>query len=93
MRLKRFEVRWKPTGGPGVGAKVSAHLKRSVGVWKITGPGVRGDVFHYKKNAVESAVRRAKLAQPSQLFICKKDGTYQEERTYPRSRDPRRSPG
>lgn len=46
-----------------------------------------------KRDAVAYAVDLAKYRQPSTLKIHKRDGTIQEERTYPRSSDPRRTKG
>jgi hypothetical protein len=46
-----------------------------------------------KQDAVAYAIKQAKAHQPSQLIIHKRDGKIEEERTYPRSSDPRRSKG
>lgn len=60
------------------------------------GKGYR-DLFHFKFMAVFVARRLAhKTAtheKPVSLRIKDRKGRYQEERTYPRSADPRRTPG
>ena len=46
-----------------------------------------------KEKAEKIGRKDAKDFQPSSLRIHRKDGTIQEERTYPRSSDPKRSKG
>jgi hypothetical protein len=47
-----------------------------------------------KDGAVHAAARKARAdAAPVSVKIHKLNGEFQEERTYPRSADPRRSPG
>lgn len=46
-----------------------------------------------KRGAIKSAIFWAKQHQPSSLRIHRRDGTIQEERTYPRSSDPRKTKG
>jgi hypothetical protein len=46
-----------------------------------------------KKEVVSEMIRVAKHHQPSSLMIHKVDGKIQEERTYPRSSDPRKYKG
>lgn len=46
-----------------------------------------------KEAAMYQARSVAQTSQPSSLIIRKKNGQFQEERTYPRSRDPKRSRG
>ena len=49
--------------------------------------------FRSKRDAVAWARGVAQVNQPSTLVITGRDGRIQEERTYPRSSDPRRSKG
>jgi len=76
-KLARVEVRWSKKDG-------FWHVKARDGVVRP---------FMTKKAAIRCGVQVAKSFQPSQLFIRLKDGTFQEERTYPRSRDPRQTKG
>lgn len=50
-----------------------------------------------KAEAIKSAKTWMKAncneSNPGSLFISKRDGTFQEERTYPRSADPKRTKG
>lgn len=49
-----------------------------------------------KEDALDKSVKYMKehhQTRPGSLKIHKEDGTFQEERTYPRSADPSRSPG
>lgn len=48
-----------------------------------------------KRNAIKDSVTIASDSRnhPSQLIIKKKNGQIQEERTYPKSSDPKRSKG
>jgi len=46
-----------------------------------------------KNYAVAEAVARAKQQEKATLVIYKKNGRIQEERTYPRKSDPRKSKG
>jgi hypothetical protein len=50
--------------------------------------------FRKKENATKGgALKKALGKAGGSVKIKKEDGTYQEERTYPRSRDPRSSKG
>jgi hypothetical protein len=58
------------------------------------GATVRGTKAPTKAEAVKKTVGAAKKdPQPVSVRIHKENGTFQEERTYPRSADPRRSKG
>jgi uncharacterized protein DUF2188 len=46
-----------------------------------------------KAEALRIGIEIAKAHQPSSLRIKGRNGRIQEERTYPRSSDPRRTPG
>lgn len=46
-----------------------------------------------KQDAVLLAIEFARMYQPSSLRIHGRDGRIQQERTYPRSSDPRRTKG
>lgn len=58
------------------------------------GATVRGTKAPTKEDAVRQTIAAAKKdPQPVSVRIHKQDGKIQEERTYPRSTDPRRSKG
>lgn len=62
------------------------------GWWEVSsGEGTRP--FSNKLNAVKYGRLVAKSRQPSSLIIYDQKHRHQSERTYPRSRDPRRSKG
>ena len=46
-----------------------------------------------KEDAIKDSAAYLKSTEGGSLRIHKEDGTYQEERTYPRSKDPRSSKG
>jgi len=72
--------------------KVELKWIKREGCWMV----VQGwNLWSYttKTAAMRQARSVAWLNQPSSLVIRKKDGKFQEERTYPRSRDPRKSKG
>ena len=62
--------------------------------WKFQKQGAKRalKVFETKQEGMEESVEFMHNHGGS-LKIHKKDGSYQEERTYPRSADPRKSPG
>lgn len=64
---------------------------RPEGGWEVTKDGRHVSEHRKKEPAVERGQDTAKPG--GSLRIHKKDGKIQEERTYPRSRDPKRSPG
>ena len=70
------------------------HLTPDGNRWRLTGEGSDRTLcdFDTKEQAVE---RCAQLMQkdPGSLKIHKADGTFEEERTYPRSADPVESKG
>lgn len=76
-KLARIEVRWS----------------KKEGLWVVKAPKQAVWLSGTKAEAVAEAVKMAKSLEAAQVIICRKDGSYQEERTYPRSRDPRRSKG
>lgn len=63
------------------------------GVWVVRSPQAPTIHFATKGQAVDYAVQAAKSLPLAQVVVHRKDGTIQEERTYPRSSDPRRSKG
>ena len=65
------------------------------GDWKATAHGSSRAALRAptKDRAVREAVDIAKSKPLSQVRIHNKDGRIQSERTYPRSSDPRRTPG
>jgi hypothetical protein len=73
-------------------ARVEVRWNKKTDRWEVVSKeGVRP--FVTKELAVRCGIQIAQAQQPSQLRICLMNGTYREERTYPRSRDPRRSKG
>ena len=63
--------------------------------WKVMPQGSTNAVARAstKDAAVRAAVTKAKTKPLAQVRIHTKDGRIQSERTYPRSSDPRRTPG
>lgn len=70
------------------------HVTPGGGDWKVQreGSSRASGRFGTKSQAVSRAREMARR-KGGQLFIHGQDGKIQEERTYPRSTDPRRSPG
>jgi hypothetical protein len=78
-RPRKFEVAPDPMSG-----------------WKLTDRGRTVRVSSSKEPVVRSGIREARAASKSetaQLVIKKANGRIQEERTYPRKADPRRTKG
>lgn len=74
--------------------KIWVEWSKRWGGWTIRNGRIRNDyVFGTKRQAINAARFDAEVLQPASLIIRKKNGQIQEERTYPRSRDPKRSPG
>ena len=74
------------------------HLTKENGDWKLKKEGATrsSEVFEgmNKQDAIrESAKKLRGSNEPSSLKIHKENGRIQEERTYPRSADPRKSKG
>lgn len=78
-RLEIWDVRWD----------------RKLRVWRWYRPGAVGGVLvGGKEETVRAAAALAQeTGRPISLRIHDKAGRFQEERTYPRSADPKRSPG
>lgn len=73
-------------------ARVEVRWNKKLGLWNVVSKdGSRP--FGTKEQAIRCGIQIAKAQQPSQLRVCLKNGTYREERTYPRGRDPRRTKG
>jgi hypothetical protein len=72
--------------------KVLTVDKASAG-WKVASGGSTLAEARTKAQAVRRGVQLAKEGQPSSLQIKGRDGRIQEERTYPRSSDPRKTKG
>jgi len=69
------------------------HLVPEGNRWKLTGaPGETIEIFATKEAAVRACAAFMKDRVGS-LRIHRADGTLEEERTYPRSEDPAKSPG
>jgi hypothetical protein len=70
------------------------YLSSDEGKWKLHRQGGQRavDVFDNKADAVKDSAAYVREHGGS-LKIKKKDGQIQEERTYPRSADPKKSPG
>ena len=88
-RLVLCEVVWKASRRRGA--------RPSEGFWAVYYSGYLQSWFNTKPEAVSYARRIAKKRSSEKrgvtLRIKKKNGRVQEERTYPRALDPRRSPG
>ena len=72
------------------------HLTKRENEWKLKQQGAERSAltFNNKKDAVEqSAEFMRNRPVPGSLKIHKATGIIQEERTYPRSADPRRTKG
>jgi hypothetical protein len=71
------------------GLMTKYHLTYKDKKWKLKPVGADRAVktFETKKEAIKGSAAYLK-AKPGSLRIHKKDGTIQEERTYPRSADP-----
>lgn len=74
----------------------SYHLVNNDGDWKLKKENANKASINFEGLNKEDAIRKsaAYLANSgSSLKIHKLDGTIQEERTYPKSADPRKSKG
>lgn len=76
-------------------ALTNYHLVPDGDRWKLEREGAQraSKVFENKDIAIKESVEFSKEKGDVSLKIHKQDGTFQEERTYPRSEDPTRSPG
>ncbi len=73
-------------------------LKKKDDSWVLQKQGTSRASINFgdasKADALHDAAKFLKSQPtPSSLHVHKENGVYQEERTYPRSADPRRSPG
>lgn len=50
--------------------------------WQVRHEGATLSTHVVKDDAIDAGVKVAKANQPSELFICKKDGTIEDRRTY-----------
>ncbi|HET7655745.1 MAG TPA: DUF2188 domain-containing protein [Luteimonas sp.] len=77
--------------------EVAPQRGNSTCPWKVTLAGKTMEAFATKQKAVAAAVGVAQgmglPEAPVSLKIKGRDGKVQEERTYPRSADPERTPG
>lgn len=74
------------------------HLIHKSDGWHLTQEGNPETVQQYsgetKAQAVELASEYVRAQdEPGSLKIHREDGTFEEERTFPRAEDPRESPG
>lgn len=72
------------------------HLVKDDGKWKLKpeGGGRAKKVFDRKADATAGGALADALGKNGgSVRIHKQDGTIQEERTFPRGKDPRKSPG
>lgn len=78
------------------GERIKLHINPSPRGWTVS-EGAFISHFSHKTEAKRAAVRRAHQLAASghvvSLYIAGLDGRFQEERTYPRSADPRKTPG
>lgn len=89
-KLKKFEVRYNKSCRSWM-VMFKARYDDKQSQWIML--PLDSSRYRTKTVAVGRAMRTARDQQPSTLRIRKKNGQIQEERTYPRSRDPRRSKG
>jgi hypothetical protein len=69
------------------------HLTTNGNSWELKAEGGRGLAsFPTKEEALERSIEIV-IRRTGSLKIHKADGTIEEERNYPRSIDPRKSPG
>lgn len=70
------------------------HLKKEADQWKLFRRGAERATLtsDTKENALQKSIEFMNNHGGS-LLIHKEDGQFQEERTYPRSADPQKSPG
>jgi len=70
------------------------HITKKNGQWELKPQGgVALRTFNTKAEAVAAAPRIISQMGGGSLKIHREDGTFEEERTYPRSTDPRTSKG
>jgi len=74
--------------------KYTLHKDRGTGTWRLEREGSDEaiKVFETKAQAL-SGLEEAMGPNGGSVRIRKEDNTIQEERTYPRSKDPKSSPG
>jgi hypothetical protein len=65
--------------------------KKDANNWIVLCGGTQMGVYKHKSSAVFAAREAAKIATPSQVVICGKDGKFQREHTY--KDDPVRTKG
>lgn len=70
------------------------HVTKDSGTWKLAKEGSDRAIkrFDTKTDAIDYT-REYMDGKTGSVKIHKEDGTIQEERTYPRSADPKRTPG
>ena len=77
--------------------RVEVAPDRKAGDWKVTAAGAEVSRHASQRLAIAAAVAycRTKVGEGARLplKIKRRDGTIRDERTYPRSSDPRRSRG
>lgn len=61
--------------------------------WRIKVNGKNGGWFGRQQDAEDCATLLAKLMPAATVKFHKRDGTIRNEATYPRSRDPKKTPG
>jgi len=81
------------TGGGGMPKRKVLVLEKADDGWKLLSEGRTLTQGKRKDETLRNAVRIAREQHPSSLRIKGRNGRVQEERTYPRSSDPRRSKG
>ncbi|WP_312820674.1 DUF2188 domain-containing protein [Kaistella carnis] len=71
------------------------HLTKKDNQWKLTAEGNEraSKVFETKKEGVQQSAEYLKNNQGGSLKIHLENGKIQEERTYPKSSDPKESKG
>lgn len=70
------------------------HIKTHDGHWDLTRQGgERASISKPTKAEIIAAMEEFMAGKTGSVKIHKVDGTIEEERTYPRSADPKKSPG
>ncbi|MBI3927294.1 MAG: DUF2188 domain-containing protein [Armatimonadetes bacterium] len=92
IRLLRFLLREAAYRSPRVPVRRRTwHVVPSDGRWSLKAQGEEdAESFETKDEAVRAGADRARAVELGQLIVHRKDGTFEEERTY--GRDPRRHP-
>ena len=77
--------------------RIRLEVLKVKGIWRVTRSGALEMAFLTQEQAIKGAIRLIKelieIGRTVTLKIKRPNGQIREERTYPRSSDPRRSKG